>query len=97
MSAMTPPFENDIRKCIHVLINGGLILYPTDTIWGIGCDATNSKAVERIYALKKRKDEKTMVILLAEERDILKYVTQADPKVFDYIKGIKNPTTVIYE
>jgi len=90
-------FSNDIEECIKVLQSGGLILYPTDTIWGIGCDATNAEAVEKIYRLKKRPDSKTMIILLADERDILKYVTQPDLRIFDYIKDIRKPTTVIYE
>jgi L-threonylcarbamoyladenylate synthase len=91
------PFENDIKECINVLEKGGLILYPTDTIWGIGCDATNEVAVEKIYQLKKRPDTKTMLILLADEKDIITYVTQPDLKIFDYIKDVRKPTTVIYE
>lgn len=90
-------FENDIKECIAVLQSGGLILYPTDTIWGIGCDATNKKAVARIYNLKKRADEKSMVVLVADEQTITQYVTQPHLKIFDYIKGIYKPTTVIYE
>ena len=61
-------FENDIRECMKVLASGGLILYPTDTIWGIGCDATNSEAVAKIYRLKNRPDEKSMIILVAGEK-----------------------------
>ncbi len=91
------PFDEDIAKCLTVLNNGGLILYPTDTVWGIGCDATNAGAVAKIYALKKRSDEKSMIVLLAEENDIRKYVTDPNPKIFDYIKGIHKPTTFIYE
>ena len=90
-------FDNDINCCLETLQKGGLILYPTDTIWGIGCDATNPTAVAEIYRLKKRADEKSMVILLAEEIDILKYVDQTDARIFDYIKGVNKPTTVIYE
>lgn len=90
-------FEDDITMCLAILEQGGLILYPTDTIWGIGCDAGNAAAVSKIYQLKKRPDKKTMVILVAEESDILQYVTQPDPRIFDYIKGIAKPTTVIYE
>ena len=55
-------FEKDIEQCLKTLHTGGLILYPTDKDWGIGCDATNEKAVERIYALKNRHDEKTQLI-----------------------------------
>ncbi|MEP7109875.1 MAG: L-threonylcarbamoyladenylate synthase [Ferruginibacter sp.] len=91
------PFSNDIEQCLFVLSRGGLILYPTDTIWGIGCDATNADAVDKIYTLKKRPAYKNMVILLAEEKDILTYVAQPDLQIFDYIKGISKPTTVIYE
>lgn len=94
---MTVPFENDITECLTVLQNGGLILYPTDTVWGIGCDATNAEAVEKIYTLKKRNDKRSMIVLMADERDILQYITQPDPKVSDYIKGIHKPTTVIYD
>src|SRR6187455_3504263 len=88
---------NEIKNAVETLRNGGLILYPTDTVWGIGCDATNPAAVETVYALKKRSDEKAMIVLLADEKDILQYVTQPDPKVFDYIKGIHKPTTFVYE
>ena len=56
--------DEDIKKCIEVLKKGGLILYPTDTIWGIGCDATNEAAVKRVYDLKKRADNKAMLVLL---------------------------------
>jgi len=90
-------FNNDIKECITVLEAGDLILYPTDTIWGIGCDATNENSVAKIYDLKKRADEKSMVILVADEESITKYVTQPDVKIFDYIKGIYKPTTVIYD
>lgn len=91
------PFSNDIDECLRVLSNGGLILYPTDTIWGIGCDATNAAAVDKIYALKKRSNSKAMITLLADEKDILTYVTQPDLRIFDYIKGISKPVTVIYD
>jgi L-threonylcarbamoyladenylate synthase len=76
-------FEKDIEQCLTVLKKGGLILYPTDTVWGIGCDATDHKAVEKIYQLKKRNDNKAMIVLVAEERDILKHVAHPDLKVFD--------------
>ncbi len=90
-------FDSDIEEAITVLNSGGIILYPTDTVWGIGCDATNAGAVAKIYALKKRSDEKSMIVLMADENEITKYVTQPNPKIFDYIKGIHKPTTFIYE
>jgi L-threonylcarbamoyladenylate synthase len=90
-------FETDIINCIKVLKKGGLILYPTDTIWGIGCDATNPDAVERVHRLKKRPDEKSMIVLVAEERQILRHVAQPDLAVFEYLKTRQKPTTLIYE
>lgn len=90
-------FENDIEHCLKVLKAGGLILYPTDTVWGIGCDATDKAAVQKIYALKQRSDEKAMIVLLAEERDVLQYTASPDLSVFDYLQQTLKPTTVIYE
>jgi L-threonylcarbamoyladenylate synthase len=66
-------------------------------VWGIGCDAGNTAAVAKIYKLKKRQEDKSMIILLADENEIPKYVSQPGLKVFDYIKGIHKPTTVIYD
>ncbi len=94
---MTEYFSDDIKNCLAVLESGGLILYPTDTIWGIGCDATNEAAVKKIYALKQRDDSKALIVLMAEERDIIRYVTQPDLAVFDYLDKTTKPTTVIYE
>jgi L-threonylcarbamoyladenylate synthase len=90
-------FEKDIEKCLLVLKSGGLILYPTDTIWGIGCDATNAEVVEKIYKLKKRSDERAMIVLVADEKDVLNHVAAPDLQVFDYLEKTKKPTTVIYD
>jgi L-threonylcarbamoyladenylate synthase len=90
-------FQDDIEECLTVLRSGGIVLYPTDTIWGIGCDATNANAVQKIYALKKRSESKSMIILVADERDILKYTSHADLQIFDFLESVKKPTTVIYE
>jgi len=90
-------FEDDIATCLSVLKKGGIILYPTDTVWGIGCDATNEQAVQKIYALKKRQQDKSMIILLSRESDILQYSNQDYPKVYDYIKDVAKPVTVIYK
>ena len=60
-------FSADIKQAVSVLKEGGIILYPTDTIWGIGCDATNQEAVRRIYKLKNREDSKSMLVLLDHE------------------------------
>lgn len=90
-------FSHDIDHCLKVLQDGGLILYPTDTIWGIGCDATNATAVNRIFNLKQRPDSKSMIILLADEKELMQYVAHIDLAVFDYLAKTKKPTTVIYD
>ena len=89
-------FDKDIDHCLKVLHQGGIILYPTDTLWGIGCDATNVEAVKKIYYLKDRSATKSMIVLVADEKDILKYVANPDPAVFDYLKNTARPTTIIY-
>lgn len=90
-------FENDIISCLEVLQSGGLILYPTDTIWGIGCDATNEKAVDKIYKLKNRNDKKSMIILVSGEKMIFNYAEEPTKDTFEYLSLAKKPTTVIYE
>jgi L-threonylcarbamoyladenylate synthase len=90
-------FEQEVQNSLQVLRNGGIILYPTDTVWGIGCDATNEEAVQKIYALKKRSDSKSMIVLVAEERDILQYVAAPDLSVFNFLQQQLRPTTVIFE
>jgi len=83
--------QTEINKALATLKAGGIILYPTDTIWGLGCDATNSEAIHKIYALKKRTDSKALISLVADEKQ-LKNITGFIPD-FD-ISTI--PTTVIY-
>lgn len=90
-------FQQDVEAALATLHNGGLILYPTDTIWGIGCDATNPVAVEKIYQLKQRANEKAMIVLVADARDLLQYVANVDLAIFDYLESVQKPTTVIYE
>jgi len=89
--------EEDIACALEALQNEGIILYPTDSVWGIGADATNRDAVEKIFALKKRAESKTMIVHVPEEKWILDYVAEPEPKVADFIKGITKPTTVIYD
>lgn len=90
-------FSKDLEQCLHVLSQGGVILYPTDTVWGLGCDATNEEAVNAIIRLKGKKTGNGLIILLASEREVLKYVTQPDLEVFNYLEQRTKPTTVIYE
>lgn len=90
-------FSYDIEQCLEVLHNGGVILYPTDTIWGLGCDAANTAAVRKLMQIKGKPENKGLIILLATERDILKYVASPDLEVFNYLAGTTKPTTVIYD
>ncbi|MDR3266996.1 MAG: threonylcarbamoyl-AMP synthase [Tannerella sp.] len=88
-------FKNDIINANKVLVAGGLVLYPTDTIWGIGCDATNEAAVERIYALKKRTDNKAMIVLLDSTARLEQYVKETPDRVYDIVKLSETPITII--
>jgi L-threonylcarbamoyladenylate synthase len=90
-------FTPDIDSCLQVLQAGGVILYPTDTIWGLGCDATNTAAVEKIFAIKHRPGAKSLIALLADERDLLQYAAAPDLAVFNYLETVSKPTTVIYD
>ncbi|MBI1342529.1 MAG: threonylcarbamoyl-AMP synthase [Terrimonas sp.] len=90
-------FQNDLVQSLDTLRKGGVILYPTDTVWGIGCDATDEAAVEKIYTIKNRPGEKAMIVLLTDKKDILQYVANPDPAVFEFLQQQQKPTTVIYE
>ena len=90
-------FAADLEKALQILQSGGIILYPTDTIWGIGCDATNTMATQRIIDLKQRPQQKSFVVLVASEKDVLHYTASPDLAVFDYLATTKKPTTVIYD
>lgn len=90
-------FEEDILSCLDILRKGGTILYPTDTIWGIGCDATDPVAVKKIFELKKRPPAKSLIVLLADVRDINRYVSRPQPYISEYLEATQLPTTVIYE
>jgi len=94
---MTESFLPDVEECLKVLHQGGVILYPTDTVWGLGCDACNPEAVAKIFAIKQRAEAKSLLVLLADERELMQYVTAPDPAVFDYLMQTSKPTTVIYE
>ena len=90
-------FDAEVEAALAVLRSGGIILYPTDTIWGIGCDATDEKAVQKIFELKKREDSKSMIVLVADEREVLQFVATPDLAVFDFVEKQSRPTTVIFE
>jgi len=89
-------FEEDVKRSVDMIKSGKVILYPTDTIWGIGCDATNSKAVQRIFGLKGRAIGKSMIILLDSAENLKKYVKQVPPIAFDLIENSASPITIVY-
>ena len=88
--------HNDIKKALEVLKNGGIILYPTDTIWGIGCDATNNEAVKRVYEIKQREDSKSMLVLMENPNRISSYVNDVPEIALDLLEVTNKPTTIIY-
>ncbi|MGV3767921.1 MAG: L-threonylcarbamoyladenylate synthase [Chitinophagaceae bacterium] len=94
---MINDFSADIELALETLRKGGVILYPTDTVWGLGCDATNEAAVDAVFRLKQRPAEKSCILLLADERDLLQYVTALDLEVFNFLDQVQKPTTVVYE
>ncbi|MBP7508921.1 MAG: threonylcarbamoyl-AMP synthase [Prolixibacteraceae bacterium] len=90
-------FDEDIKNALRVLKEGGVILYPTDTIWGIGCDATNEKAVKRVFEIKQREDTKSMLVLLENPNFILSYIDEMPDVAWDLIDYSVKPTTIIYD
>jgi len=88
--------KEEIHKCIEVLKAGGLILYPTDTVWGIGCDATNEAAVKKVFELKKRADSKSLIAIVANDRMLNYQVKDVPELAWDIIDISNKPTTIIY-
>lgn len=89
--------REDIRKACEVMQRGGVILYPTDTIWGIGCDATNEEAVKRVYEIKKRADSKAMLVLVDNAVKVDFYVKEPPEVAFDLMECATKPMTIIYD
>ncbi|MCE1198201.1 MAG: threonylcarbamoyl-AMP synthase [Marinilabiliales bacterium] len=88
--------REDLKQALDILYKGGLILYPTDTIWGIGCDATNRDAVARIYALKQREDSKSMLVLIDHPNRLQSYVREVPEIAWQLIEVADKPMTIIY-
>lgn len=88
--------NEDINKALEILKEGGIILYPTDTIWGIGCDATNEDAVKKIYEIKKREDSKSMLVLLDNPGKLQSYIDEVPEIAWDIIETTTKPITIIY-
>ena len=89
--------EEDIKKAVEVLRKGGIILYPTDTIWGIGCDATNAEAVAKVYQIKQRDDSKAMICLVDSATRMQRYVRNVPNVAWDLVELATKPTTLILD
>ena len=88
--------QEEIDKSVELLRKGKILLYPTDTIWGIGCDATNSKAVQRLYKIKDRDKNKSMIVLLDSVDKLELYIKKVPPITYDLIKNSVSPLTIVY-
>ena len=88
---------DEAKRAIEVMRKGGVILYPTDTVWGIGCDATNEEAVKRIYEIKKRTDNKAMLLLVDSPDRIVRYVSKIPHVAWDLMELTTKPLTIIYD
>lgn len=95
--SLTHEAQEDIRKAIDVMRRGGIILYPTDTIWGIGCDATNAEAVSKVYQIKQRADAKALITLVDSEAKVGAYVQDVPSMAWDLIDNSQKPLTIIYD
>ncbi|MCM1369145.1 MAG: L-threonylcarbamoyladenylate synthase [Candidatus Amulumruptor caecigallinarius] len=89
--------KEDLEEALRVLKSGGIILYPTDTVWGIGCDATNPEAVAKIYALKQREDSKSMLSLVGSESQLQQFVANVPETAWMLLDVAVNPLTIIYD
>jgi L-threonylcarbamoyladenylate synthase len=87
--------KDEVNKALKVLQDGGIILYPTDTIWGIGCDATNTEAVKKIFALKQREESKSMIILVDTDNKLQSYITEVPEIAYQLIEFAENPLTLV--
>ena len=89
--------EEDIRKAVDVMRKGGVILYPTDTVWGIGCDATNEEAVRKVYGIKQRDDSKALICLVDSDARLQRYVRDVPDVAWQIIDCCDRPTTLILD
>lgn len=89
--------ESEIQKALSVLRSGGIILCPTDTVWGLSCDATNKDAVEKIYKIKERDPSKSLILLIDDEKFLNKYLKEVPSLAWDLLEITENPLTIIYD
>jgi len=88
--------REEVNKALEILKNGGVILYPTDTVWGLGCDATNEEAVAKVNAIKGRAADKSLIVLLENDNKLQSYVTEIPDVAYELIQYAENPLTIVF-
>ena len=94
---MNEAVNQDLNNCLDVLKRGGVIIYPTDTVWGIGCDATNSEAVKRVFAIKRRADSKALITLVDSVVALERVVAEVPEVAYQLIDVAVEPMTIVYD
>lgn len=89
--------EKELKNALETIKKGGVICYPTDTVWGLGCDATNFDAIKRIYEIKQREESKSMICLVSDFKMLNQYVEEVPEVAYDILKYAAKPTTIIYD
>lgn len=95
--ALLASYREDISKAVEVMTAGGVILYPTDTIWGIGCDATNAEAVKRVFEIKRRSDAKSLICLIDSDAKLQFYLNQVPEVAWELLDVADKPLTIIFD
>ncbi len=93
---MNYPFDDDLEAALSILKQDGTFLYPTDTIWGVGCDALSEIAIQKVFALKKRDQQKTFVLLMSDVKQLSHYIADPIPDLEGWLEQFEGPTTIIY-
>lgn len=93
---MIKPYENEIQACMQAFDRHGVVLYPTDTIWGLGCKADDEKAIQKIFQIKQRSQQKSFVLLMTDVKQLSRYIASPPPDLESILEKFTSPTTVIY-
>jgi L-threonylcarbamoyladenylate synthase len=94
---METPYEDDVKTCVQVMNHHGVILYPTDTIWGLGCSAQSEQAIDKIFEIKKRSPQKSFVLLMTDVKQLSRYLANPLPDLETILSQFTRPTTIIYQ
>lgn len=93
---MIKPYENDIQQCMRAFEKHGVILYPTDTIWGLGCNADDEIAIQKIFQIKQRPPQQSFILLMTDAKQLRRYIASPPPQLEDILSSFHLPTTIIY-